>query len=104
MSASDTISPGSEVTYTVKELLDEQTDLLRGIDKKVDGKADKSDLTPIVVELRDHHDRLVSLETTRTETDGARKIRNRAWAIIGSVAGVAAIIIGSLIDAHVHPF
>ena len=83
------IGEDSTVSFTVKELLAEQTDLLRGIDHKVDGKADKTDLVPIVAELRDHHTRITNNEDERKAEKGAQATRskfwNRTWAVIAAV-------------------
>jgi hypothetical protein len=92
------VSPDSTVSYTVKELLDEQTGLLRRIDHKVDQKADKADLVAIERRLDGHSTRIQSLEDHRDEVEIIRRFRRRAWAIFGSASGVAAIIVGALIQ------
>lgn len=86
----DEIRPDSTVSYTVKELLDEQTSLLRQIDGKVDTKADKADLVPILTRLDDHHGRIVKLEDERKADAAAAEVRNgfrrRVWAFSTAVA------------------
>lgn len=92
----------SEVSYTVKELFDQQNQLLRGIDKKVDSKADKADLIPIVADLGRHDGRITVLENNNTQFEAMRSQRRRIWTVIGSIAGIAAVLGGSLIAAFVH--
>ncbi len=77
--ASDTaeVTPESTVSYSVKELLAEQTTLLRTIDSKVDSKVDKADLVPILMRLDDHHGRIVTLEDERTADQSAAGVRAR---------------------------
>ena len=100
-------------TWTVKEVvadlksdiithLNKQDSVLTEIDRKVDGKADKADLIALGVKIDGHGNRISSLEEHRTEVESSKKFRNRVWAVVGSVAGIAAIIIGSLIGAHFH--
>jgi hypothetical protein len=94
------VQPDSTVQYTVKELLDEQTDLLRGIDRKVDGKADKADLIPILSRLDDHHGRIGRLEDERasdkTAADVRATYRRRLWMAVTAIVvplGTALIIV-----------
>ena len=111
--------PASEVheTWTVKEVvadlksdlvshLNQQDGKLDDIDLKLDGKADKTDVVSLATEFRtgheDHSKRLTVLEQHRLDDLSSRRTRNRVWAVCGSIAGVAAIIIGALIDAHIH--
>jgi len=86
--------------------LNKQDAVLGSIDRKVDAKADKADLVNLTTEVRigfdGHGNRLTVLEEHRLETLASKKFRNRAWAVAGTAAGVAAIIIGALIDSHIH--
>lgn len=99
------LSPQTTVSYTVREVLDEQTKLLRGIDQKVDGKADKADLVEAVNGLRSdltgirnqvsgHGERILSLENWRISN---ARLLSAGGVLLLAVAGV----LGSLISAHV---
>jgi hypothetical protein len=96
----------STVSYTVKELLDGHTTILRSIDSKLDGKADKADVLEVENRLAQHvaadQIRLSALEDHRLAVEAARHFRNRAWAIVASIAGILAVVGGSLIAALVH--
>ncbi len=94
------IGPGSTVEYTVKELLDEQTGILRDIDKKVDQKADKSDLVVVVGSIAALDVRVDVLEEHRTVLESSIQWRHRAWAVAGSLAVVATPITAALIASH----
>ena len=87
--AADEVQPESTVTFTVKELLEEQTGLLRQIDSKVDGKADKADLIPIMNKLETHDTRLLSIEderkTEKVRSDARAAARRRVWAFVAAV-------------------
>lgn len=85
------LSGESHVTYTVRELLDGQTELLRSIDNKLDGKADKIDMVALTNEVRGHDGRIKVLE-------GRHTARNKAWAIAGTLASFAVIIVAALIS------
>ena len=100
-------------TWTVKEVvadlksdlvthLNNQDKALQEIAVSINGKADKSDVVALGVKIDAHGQRITSLEEHRADLDSNKKFRNRAWAAVGTVAGIAAIIIGSLIAAHVH--
>ena len=84
------VKDDATVNFTVKELLNEQTDLLRGIDRKVDGKADKTDLIPIQTQLLEHHGRLSSIEQKNVEDGILREMRKssrrRVWTFVTAVA------------------
>ena len=109
------VAPASELpdTWTVKEVvadlksdlvthLNNQDKALNEIAISINGKADKSDVVALGVKLDGHGNRITSLEEHRAELESGKKFRNRVWAVVGSVAGIAAIIIGSLIGAHFH--
>lgn len=93
MSESQELSPQAVVSKPVVDVLDEQTALLRSIDAKVDGKADKSDLVDLVSKVNDHGSRIVSLEETRM-------FSRRLMAAGGVLLMAGATIIGSLIATH----
>lgn len=86
---SEEVRDDSTVSFTVKELLAEQTDLLRGIDHKVDGKADKADLIPLVAKLDNHDQRILSIEDSRKAdkilNDARTSTRRRWWAVTTAV-------------------
>lgn len=88
------LSPQTTVSYTVREVLDEQTTLLRSIDHKVDSKADKSDLVELVHEVKGHGERITTLETWRAWNA-------KLWAASGVLLLAIAGVLGSLISAHV---
>lgn len=76
----DEIGPDARVTYSVRELLAEQTALLRRIDGKVDTKADKSDIAAINSRVDGHENRIKGLEDDRDErviiaSEKARRLR-----------------------------
>lgn len=83
------ITPDSTVKYTVKELLDEQTTILREIDRKVDGKADKADLVPVFSRLEDQDVRITRLEDGRTADQAAAEVRARfrrnVWLVLTAI-------------------
>ncbi len=94
---SEAIEANSTVSYTVKELLDEQTALLREIDKKVDQKADRADLVELASDLR-----ATDLRVTALETDGAGRTAvsehaRRIWAGAGVLATILAMLIGGFV-------
>jgi hypothetical protein len=99
------VTPESTVSYTVKELLAEQTTLLRQIDAKVDGKADKTDLVPLVLRLDDHHGRISHLEDVheadRAAADVRATFRRRAWLTLTAVVVPLAT---ALIIVYVRPY
>lgn len=77
------------VSYTVKELLDEQTVLLREIDRKVDTKADKADISELHRRIDRHDGRIKGLEDER---DAGRAVgaargasHRRIWAFATAV-------------------
>jgi prophage DNA circulation protein len=89
-------------TWTVKEVIadfktvmgdrmDKQDGMLMEIDRKVDSKADKADVQAVVASVVDLTRRTIVLEQHKTETESARRFRNRAWAIAGSIASVLAL-------------
>lgn len=78
------------VQYSVRELLGAQTETLVRIETKLDGKADKSDLIAVASEVRDHGQRITSLEE-------GHRTRRRAWA----TAGYVALIVGGFSSAAV---
>lgn len=99
------LSPQTTVSYTVREVLDKQTDLLLGIDHKVDGKADKADLVEAVNGIRQdltaiqstvagHHDRLLSLEHWRASN-------LRMWSASGVLLLAISGLLSGLISAHI---
>ncbi len=99
------LSPQTTVSYTVREVLDEQTKLLRGIDVKVDGKADKADLvqasnelakqvTAVSEQVRGHNDRLMSLENWRSSN---ARLLGASGVILLAASGV----LGGLLGAHI---
>lgn len=78
----DQITPDSTVSYSVKELLAEQTDLLREIDRKVDTKADKADISDLHRRIDSQEGRLKTLEDERDGDrllKGARASARRHW-------------------------
>ena len=100
-------------TWSVKEVvadlksdivthLNKQDDMLTDISLKVDSKADKADLIPIVTKLDTHGHRITALEEHRQDIEANRRFHNRAWAVAGSVGGLLAIIAAALITAFVH--
>ena len=101
-------------TWTVKEVvadlkqdilqhLNKQDDMLAEIDRKVDSKADKSDLQALSGELKSHiasdDRRLTILEEHKVANESSARFRKRAWYVVASVASILAIIGGSLIAA-----
>lgn len=82
--------------------LDKQDTTLADISHKVDGKADKADLVELGNKLDRQGDRLSTLEQHRVDDLAGRRFRNRVWSVVGSVAGIAAIIVGAFIGARVH--
>lgn len=96
------ISAESTVSYTVKEVLDEQTALLRGIDKKVDEKASKADLAVLDTKIEGHGGRITVLEQHQHITEASRRWRNKAWGVAGTIGGIAAVIVAGLISALHH--
>lgn len=96
------LTGNARVEYSVREILDKQTDLLLRIDTKVDAKADKADVVALGHRLDGHAERIDRLEEHRLETDQVRTFRRRAWAVAGTVGGIAAVLAGSLIAAFVH--
>ena len=91
------------VSYTVKEILDEQTGLLRTIDSKVDTKADKADLIPLLSRLDNHHERIVVLEDERKSDRTAQAVKSRfrrnVWL---AVSAVCVPLATALIIVFVH--
>ena len=74
------------------------------------GKADKTDIDAIRNELASHHDRLSTIEqqqrddelieaTRREDGDRILTKRQRFWAAIGTIAGMAAILLAALISS-----
>lgn len=88
------VSAEAVVSRPVSEVLQEQTNLLRSIDSKVDSKADKSDLAELVHSVRDHDGRLISLESSREWS-------RRVMAAAGVFLLAAASVLGGLIGGHV---
>jgi len=94
----------STVSYTVKELLDEQTGLLRSIDRKVDTKADKTDLVPIITELHNHDTRLTRIEEERTAAATARALRRDFRRRLSVIFTAVLVPVGTaLIIVFFHP-
>jgi hypothetical protein len=102
----DAVVPLSAVVADLKadlvKHLDKQDVVLVSIDRRLDSKADKLDLAALGNKLDGHATRLTTLEQHRADDLSARRTRNRIWAAVGSVAGILAIIAGSLIAAFVH--
>lgn len=99
------LTEDARVSFSVRELLGEQTTLLRSIDKKVDTKADKADLMALWSRIDNHDGRIKTIETAR-EAEGAVvtarvKTRNRLWGAGAVFVGAMATLVGSLIGAHV---
>lgn len=97
------VSPEARVSYSVSELFSEQNRILERIEGKVDGKADKSDLIPIIARLDDHHTRLMTLEDGRKADTAVavarvRERRTVAW-VTGSILVPLAV---ALILVFVH--
>lgn len=80
-----------------------QDEMLTAISTKVDGKADKADLLALGTKIDGHGQRITTLEEHRTEELANSRFRRRVWAAIASVAGILAVLLGSLIAAHAHP-
>jgi hypothetical protein len=110
---SDERAPESLIpeSWTAKEVIadlkrdivhrfDQQDDVLDDISKKVDGKADKADVVSLGLEMKSLGDRVGKLEEHHVEETAAAQFRHRVWAAIGSVAGIIAIIVGSIIAGH----
>ncbi len=107
------MTPGSTVAFTVKELLAEQTALLRTIDSKVDSKVDKADLVPIVLRLDSHEVQLSDVRqasvvsravaTADRERSSERKltVHQRILAVCAGL-GVTGSLAASLIAAFHH--
>ena len=104
-------------TWTVKEVVaDLKQDLVTHLDKqdlalaeisvKVDNKADKADVQALSAKFDtkfdSHERRLVTLEDHKIDNEASSRFRRRAWAVVGTVAGVLAILGGSLIAVFVH--
>lgn len=83
--------------------LDRQDVALSEISLKVDSKADKADLVLLGVKIDGHSQRISSLEDARGEETANRQFRRRVWAAVATVSGIVAILVSSLIAAHVHP-
>ncbi len=99
-------------TWTVKEVvadlkadliehLNKQDGVLTEIDRKVDSKADKADLTALGAKFDNHGNRITSLEEHRANDLASKRFRTRVWAVVGSVAGTSAVIVAALISARV---
>ena len=82
--------------------LDKQDVTLLAIQSAVDTKADKADVILLGSKIEVHGERITALENHRVEQLASTQFRHRVWAVIGSVAGVLAILGGSLIAAFVH--
>lgn len=113
MATEEPPAPLVSETWTTKEViadlkadlvghLNKQDSTLAEISTKVDSKADKSDLMLLSQKIDTHGVRITTLEEHRLEVESSKRFRNRVWAVVGSAAGVAAIIIGALIDSHIH--
>ncbi len=100
-------------TWTVKEVvadlkadlvdhLDRQDDTLAEISTKVDSKADKADLVVLGVKIDGHGQRITVLEGHKLDLDASARFRKRVWYVVGTVAGILAIVAGSLIAAFVR--
>jgi hypothetical protein len=88
------ISPDAVVQIPVRDMLAEQTALLRSIDTKVDSKMDRADGIALAERLNGHGDRILTLENWRTTN-------TRFFAGAGVLGMIVATIIGALIASHV---
>lgn len=83
------VSEDSTVSFTVKELLTEQTGILREIKAAVDGKADKADLIPLAAKLESHGGRIQTIEderkAERAVAEQKSKTRGRAAWVVAAV-------------------
>lgn len=97
------VGPDSTVSFTVKELLAEQTALLREIDRKVDTKADKADINLLHRRLDGHDQRIKGLEDERDAdqaiTTARAATRRRLW---GFATAVVVPLAAALILVFVH--
>ena len=81
--------------------LDKQDVTLGEISAKVDSKADKTDVVLLGVKIDGHAQRITSLETHRAEQLSSSSLHRRIWAAAGTVGGILAVLIASLIGSHV---
>lgn len=96
------ISSQSVVEYTVKELLDEQTALLREIDKKVDTKATREDVHAIGDRVDKLETRTQALEVHAESWKTVRQVRDNSKAIWIGICSVGAVIGGAVLGALIH--
>lgn len=95
---SDEVAPDAVVSYKVGDLLSEIKGVVDQIDKKVDGKADKTDLVPLVAELKDHHVRLQTLEdAAKAAAAIASALRSRRRFVAGVFTAVIVPISATLL-------
>ena len=94
---SDEIRPESTVNFTVKELLDEQTTLLREIDRKVDQKADRADVVALTSELRATDARVTQLESANVRRTAVSDHTRQLWGVILSIATLVVMLTAGFI-------
>lgn len=98
----DEIHEDAVVSTPVKEVLKEQTDLLREIDRKVDGKADKADLVPIVTRLEEHHTRLQTIEDAAKAAAAVKEALRSRRRFYGAVVAAVVVPIGCSLIYVLH--
>lgn len=104
-------------TWTTKEVFtDLKSDIMGRFDKQdvalvdirheLSNTATKDDLRQVHRRIdgieRDHGGRITALEVHHGDETAVRSHKRRVWAVAGTVAGIAAIIGGSLLGALVH--
>lgn len=98
-------------TWSTKEVIaDFKVDIVKHLDKQditlatistnVDKKADKSDLLALSSRIDGQGRRITSLEDLNTAAKAIRRSRNRMLAVAGVAGGIAATLVGALIEAH----
>ena len=90
----------ADLKHDIVAHLDKQDVTLADIRNDVSGKADKADVVSLGAKIDGHAQRITTLEEHRADDLSSKRFRTRVWAVIGSVSGIAAIIVGSLISAH----
>jgi hypothetical protein len=89
------------VSYTLREILDKNSQTLASIDAKLDQKADKADLLEAAHEIKGLGLRVDKLETRREQDETVDGLKARQWKIV-AVALALAGSFGGVIVAAVH--